>query len=246
MGASHSFSTHFYHLQTEHGHFNYIIKRSKRQRLSLQIGYDGIIARASLSEPIENITQFIQKNSAWLAKKQQHFAKKPNPINRWEINQHFQLLGKAILLKHHFCNAPPLFIGDTQHPQHGDILLIDTITYPTCPIEQCVQPWLKEQAMKWLSTRLLWFEQNSGIKCTGLRLSKARQSWGQCNSKGVIGLNWRLIHLPPEQIDYVIAHELAHLTYMNHSPSFWDEVARIMPNYEIHKAAIKEQGGIFL
>lgn len=53
-------------------------------------------------------------------------------------------------------------------------------------------------------------------------------------------LNWRLIHFSPDIIDYVIAHELAHLREMNHSPSFWSEVGHILPNYEQAKRVLKQ------
>ena len=52
-------------------------------------------------------------------------------------------------------------------------------------------------------------------------------------------LNWRLIHLPYPQIDYVIAHEFAHLAHMNHSPRFWAEVGRLYPGFETPKAELK-------
>lgn len=55
---------------------------------------------------------------------------------------------------------------------------------------------------------------------------------GSCTSHGHIRLNWRLVHLPVELIDYVVAHELAHLKEMNHSPRFWAVVASIYPDWK--------------
>lgn len=54
--------------------------------------------------------------------------------------------------------------------------------------------------------------------------------------------SWRLIMAPPEVLDYVVAHEVAHLAQMNHSPAFWAEVARLMPGYKAPRGWLREQG----
>jgi len=77
------------------------------------------------------------------------------------------------------------------------------------------------------------------IRLPQVRLSNARTRWGSCSRLSGIRLNWRLIHLPRPQIDYVVAHEVAHLLEMNHSPRFWRVVEQLQPDYEIAKAALK-------
>jgi len=72
-----------------------------------------------------------------------------------------------------------------------------------------------------------------------LALSSAQSRWGSCSHRGGIRLNWRLIHLPHAQIDYVVAHELAHLVEMNHSPRFWSQVGRLFPDYEAARDVLK-------
>ena len=65
-----------------------------------------------------------------------------------------------------------------------------------------------------------------------------RTRWGSCSRIGGIRLNWRLIHLPSTQIDYVVAHEMAHLLEMNHSDRFWAVVERLCPDYESIRTAL--------
>lgn len=62
-------------------------------------------------------------------------------------------------------------------------------------------------------------------------LSNAQTRWGSCSEKSGIRLSWRLIHAPPRLLDYVVAHEMAHLVEMNHSPRFWKVVERLCPDY---------------
>jgi predicted metal-dependent hydrolase len=73
-----------------------------------------------------------------------------------------------------------------------------------------------------------------------MSLSSATTRWGSCTSQGKIRLNWRLIHFTPELIDYVIAHELAHLHEMNHSERFWRHVQSVFPNFELARQHLRQ------
>ena len=73
-----------------------------------------------------------------------------------------------------------------------------------------------------------------------IHLSSPISRWGSCNSQREVRLNWRLVHYPPQLIEYVIAHELAHLVEMNHSARFWAVVESLMPDYQTpHKTLSK-------
>ena len=76
-----------------------------------------------------------------------------------------------------------------------------------------------------------------------LRLSSARTRWGSCSARGNLNFHWKLILMPPEILDYVVVHELAHRKQMNHSKLFWAEVERILPDYERRRRWLKENGG---
>jgi predicted metal-dependent hydrolase len=80
------------------------------------------------------------------------------------------------------------------------------------------------------------------ITVTPGRISIKNQSsrWGSCSTKGNLNFNYRLALVPIEIADYVIVHELCHLIQFNHSPQFWNEVARVMPDYELRKKALHE------
>ena len=82
-----------------------------------------------------------------------------------------------------------------------------------------------------------------GRRHTRLTLRDTRSRWGSCSAKGALGYSWRLILAPPDVLNYVAAHEVAHLAQMNHSPAFWAEVARLMPDYETPRAWLRREGG---
>ncbi|UOA33385.1 hypothetical protein DSM110093_03211 [Sulfitobacter sp. DSM 110093] len=76
-----------------------------------------------------------------------------------------------------------------------------------------------------------------------ITLRDTRSRWGSCTSDGGLMFSWRLIMTPPEVLDYVAAHEVAHLAQMNHSPAFWAEVTRIYGDYQAPRQWLRDHGG---
>jgi len=79
-----------------------------------------------------------------------------------------------------------------------------------------------------------------------LTLRDPRSRWGSCSSRGDLMLSWRLIMAPPAVLDYVAAHEVAHLVEMNHSDAFWRVCARLRPDYRDHRDWLKRHGAEIL
>jgi len=75
-----------------------------------------------------------------------------------------------------------------------------------------------------------------------LTLRDTRSRWGSCNTQGDLMFSWRLAMAPPDVLNYVAAHEVAHLAHMDHSPRFWDCVAQIYPEYQTQKAWLRAHG----
>jgi len=98
-------------------------------------------------------------------------------------------------------------------------------------IEKIVMDWYYQQARIYFRKRIKYFSEKLRVTCPQLRLSHARTQWGSCDMRGIVHLNWRLIHLSIRLVDYVIAHELSHLIEMNHSSAFWRTVESICPDY---------------
>ena len=81
-----------------------------------------------------------------------------------------------------------------------------------------------------------------GLRYARITLRDTRSRWGSCTSDGALMYSWRLILAPPEVLDYVAAHEVAHLAEMNHSPAFWAVVARLRPDYARHRLWLRSEG----
>lgn len=81
-----------------------------------------------------------------------------------------------------------------------------------------------------------------GCEAGAIVLRDPRSRWGSCASNGRLMFSWRLILAPPEVLDYVAAHEVAHLVHMDHSPAFWAVVAGLIPDHARHRRWLAEQG----
>lgn len=107
-------------------------------------------------------------------------------------------------------------------------------------IRDAVQSWLQRQARRVFEERCAIYAARLGVRVKRLSLSSAQTRWGSASVDGSVRLNWRLIHFGLPTIDYVVAHELAHLRHMDHSPQFWDVVRSVMPDYEQKRSVLKD------
>ncbi|HMS96411.1 MAG: M48 family metallopeptidase [Tabrizicola sp.] len=106
-----------------------------------------------------------------------------------------------------------------------------------------VAAWLKTLARDRLALASTRYAGLVGRNYSSLALRDTRSRWGSCSPDGRLMYSWRLIMAPPEVLDYVAAHEVAHLVEMNHSPAFWRVVDRICPGWQTRRAWLKDQGG---
>lgn len=102
--------------------------------------------------------------------------------------------------------------------------------------------WLKTEALADLTERSAFHAQRLEVTVKDIKLRSQSSRWGSCSSTGTINYNWRLILAPPFVLDYVAAHEVAHLVEMNHSDAFWATVKRTMPDMERGRAWLKAHG----
>lgn len=93
-----------------------------------------------------------------------------------------------------------------------------------------------------LEARVAFYQPLTGGHYSSITVRDQKTRWGSCSSRGTLSFNYRLIFAPPAVLDYVVVHELCHLTHMNHSKDFWNLVASVMPEYAVHKKWLREHG----
>ena len=106
-----------------------------------------------------------------------------------------------------------------------------------------LKAWLSAQALRRIRERLDVYIPRVGRSPGRVTIREQKTRWGSCSSRNNLNFNWKLIMAPPSALDYVVIHELCHLYEFNHSPRFWQLVARQMPEYESWKKWLKQHGG---
>jgi hypothetical protein len=102
--------------------------------------------------------------------------------------------------------------------------------------------FLKDQARLDLIDRVATHAVTLGVKPERIQVKELRSRWGSCSVDGVLSFSWRVILAPPFVLDYLAAHEVAHLREMNHSRRFWAQVQRCMPEFEQGRRWLHENG----
>lgn len=90
----------------------------------------------------------------------------------------------------------------------------------------------KEKARELALARLAHFNQYYNLSWNRVAIRNQRRCWGSCSAKGNLNFNYKILFLPPHLADYIIVHELCHLTHLHHGKEFWDLVGEQLPNYQ--------------
>ena len=209
----------------------YRLIRSRRQSIGMQIDQRGLIVRAPRWVPLREIELALTERTRWILES----------IAGWSAGS------RDALPSEWRPGAPLLYQGRALtlalYPARREAIAADlvnlTVLHPTpgdqAEIGAFVCRWLKEQALAALVPRALHFARRLRATPPSVKLSSARAQWGSCNERGEIRLNWRLVQLPPRLADYVVAHEVAHLVELNHSPRFWALVESLLPDHAEHR-----------
>lgn len=220
----------------------YRLVRSKRRSIGFLIDDDGLRITAPKWVPIAEIENAIREKQRWifakLSERRERSARRLQPQMQWRDGATLPYLGNDITLR--ILSAQSAGIAFCTESRAL------TINLPPDAAEQQlkdrVQGWLQQEAKRVFAERLPVYAEKLGVTFRSFALSSATTQWGSCTVEGKIRLNWRLIHFALPMIDYVIAHELAHLREMNHSPRFWATVQSIFPEFEAAKRALRERG----
>lgn len=208
----------------------------ERKRLSLVIDERGLRVGAPRAMSLTQIERFICKHGDWvLARLEIQAQRRARRTLTLDHGAHIPYLGGEVAL---------CIVSGTHRSawtEQGKLLLPLPGAVDAAGLAQLARRALKQQALKLFTERVALYAARMNHPPPPLRLSNARTRWGSCQGSG-IRLNWRLIHLPLAQIDYVVTHELAHLVEMNHSPRFWAQVERLYPDWRSARRELKRLG----
>jgi predicted metal-dependent hydrolase len=213
--------------------------RRDRRRLSMRIDERGLHVNAPRSIALADIEAFVAGHREWVLAKLDELA---GQVARRHLPVHdgarLPVLGSEVEVRVTSGNNRGLW----QPSEPGGENRLWLAARPAADLAALARRALQRRAIEYFRPRLADTTARLGRPMPPLALSSARARWGSCSARSGIRLNWRLIHLPPAPIDYVIVHEAAHLVEMNHGPRFWATVERLYPDWQQARAELKRLG----
>jgi len=210
----------------------YTLIRSKRKTIAIHIVDGAVEVRAPLNAAKRDIDRFVNSKGNWIRENLKA------SIELAERRKAFTL-GYGDKVRYRGKTYP---IAAKKGDRVG---FDDTVFYmpPDLPEEHirsaCVQIY-RLLARRDLTIKTLELAKRMNVQPYNVKITGATTRWGSCSSKRSINFSWRLILADDELIDYVVVHELAHLTEMNHSPRFWAIVEGVLPDYRERIARIHD------
>jgi len=205
--------------------------RSKRKTVALYIRKGGVEVRAPLEMPKHEIDKLVISKEKWITDRLEKSREQAEKRSSFALNY-----GDIVT-----------YLGK-QHPvtaKDGNSVGFDDERFympPNLPPEQikaaCVQIY-RMLAKRDLTQKTLFFAKQMSVMPSAVKINGANTRWGSCSTKKSLNFSWRLIMADDGVVDYVVVHELAHITEMNHSPRFWAIVESVLPDYRERKEKLK-------
>lgn len=205
------------------------VRRSGRARhIGLTIHpVDGPVLVLPVGAPLEAGLRFAREKEAWLRDRS---ARRP-PGVAYRFGASFPLRGETVTIRQGEDRSATRCVG-------GDLW----ICCDAAGLPRRLEGWLRDEARRDLTAAVSARSRRLGVSASGITLRDTVSRWGSCSAKGRLSFSWRLVLAPPFVLDYVAAHEVAHLREMNHSRAFWTLVEQLDPDWRRARDWLRRNG----
>ena len=223
---------------------NYSVRRSARRRKTVQISVVGgdIVVAAPTKTPARELEAIVRKRAPWILRHVAEVAQQPDS-KRFVSGETLPYLGRNVVMKIEPTDGP--------RPQvrfdHWRFLIAvpDTLTDDDRieSIRAATIEWYRNRASERLPELVRrWWPRLGRGEMSAVLIRDQKQRWGSCAPDGTLRFNWRTMMLKPAMIEYIVVHELAHLTHQNHSADFWILMVSAMPDGQQRRRELREVG----
>ena len=214
----------------------YRFARRRRRTIALTVDARGLLVSAPLNAAWREIEAFLFEKERWIVARLDEWDGVPRaaPVLGFD-GERLPVFGETLGLA--------VVAGKPGVQREGRELRISTRTSVSGrSVVTLLLRWLRAQALAALTPRTAFYAARLGRSAPAVSLSNSERQWGLCTAEGAIRYSWRLVHLAPSLVDYVIAHEVAHLVEMNHSKRFWRVVESLYPDWRDARARLEREG----
>jgi predicted metal-dependent hydrolase len=191
----------------------------------------------------ETIRKMVRKKAGWVLKKLDGFkaTQNQNPEKRYVEGEKFLYLGKEYPLKITFGGR--VLSAGLEDPVLKAVIP-DKVPEPLNPVhvKEAVWRWYLGRADEKVGELVEVYSKKMDISPPSFKVKYQKRRWGSCSVDNVLRINFQLMMAPPEQLEYVVVHELCHVKEKNHSKNFWALVEELMPDYRTHREGLKKEG----
>lgn len=218
------------------------LRRSSRRSIGFMIDDDGLRVTAPRRVTLAEVDNALRAKQRWILTKlhergERRAQRLQKPPLRWEDGARLPYMGGEITLR----LEPAARSHCLFDVEAGELSVGVVPGLSEWQLKERVRLWYHDEAKRLFAERLDHYAGRMGVTYNAFALSSAGTRWGSCTIEGNIRLNYRLIHYPLPLIDYVVAHELAHLREMNHSAAFWAQVGTVYPDYDGARLALRKR-----
>ena len=215
----------------------YSVTRSQRKTVALYVRNNVVEVRAPHFVSKQDIHKWVESKQSWIEKRLQQQQQKH--IERPKIHHGHSLLFMGEQRQIHIQSGK-----NSVDERHGHLVIHSKHPEDEEKNQALLERWLKKEAQHYINERCLELANIMQVEdqISAIKYRKTKSKWGHCTNRGVLQFNWLIIMAPVEVIDYLLIHELSHLSHMNHSRQFWQRVADFCPDYEEHKKWLNQQG----
>ncbi|WP_420433582.1 M48 family metallopeptidase [Hyphobacterium sp.] len=225
-----------------------VVRSPRRRTIALQIDHDGLQVRTPQRASERQIRGVLEDKAGWVVTKLEDWARRPQRAQRrFESGESFPLFGQTVSLEitaHATRARTRVELKDGQVEVEIDRHLAGEMR--TTTIRKGLERWYRREAEADFPERVQRYANRLDRQVAKVVVRDQKRRWGSCDAKGIIRLNWRLIGADPELIDYVCAHEVAHLAVPDHSPRFWAVVGDLMPDWKVRRRRLNDSAGDFV
>ncbi len=220
------------------------VTRSDRKTWEMRMTPEGTLhVRGPLKTSEKKLLELVQTKTGWVLGKLEALRQNPPTAQAREFAAGTRYPYKGTEHPLHIVYDPRRSRASVQLEADG--FRITVPEQDSKMIRSALEQWCRQQAKVILPDRLRVLEAKMGLRCNQITIKDQKKRWGSCSSRGNVNLNWRLVQMPPEVMDAVIIHELAHLVHPNHSAAYYHYLGQHNRDYKIHDRWLKERGKEF-
>ena len=225
-----------------------IVRSARRRTITLQIDHEGLSIRAPQRASDRRLRAAVNSRADWISLKLAEWSTRSKPAQRrLESGETLPFLGAELDLE---IIAHPTRARTKVEKRDGRLCVeIDRHlagVMRASTIRKGIERWYRREADARFPERVRHYADRLGRPVSDVRIRDQKRRWGSCDSKGIIRLNWRLVGADQDLIDYVCAHEVAHLIEPNHSAAFWAVVTDLMPDWKARRQRLNATAGTFV